>query len=79
MYTNISFTEKQREDEYKLYDSLKSNGFFDSFYQALNEGGIFVFNLMNREIREVDHEWVDFQNEYYHSRNLLFDHFYCKL
>ena len=37
MYTNISFTEKQREDEYKLYDSLKSNGFFDSFYQALNE------------------------------------------
>ena len=37
MYTNISFTEKQREDEYKLYDALKSNGFFNLFYQALNE------------------------------------------
>jgi len=37
MYTNISFTEKQREDELKLYDNLKSNGFFDLFYQALNE------------------------------------------
>ena len=37
MYTNISFTEKQREDEFKLYDTLKSNGFFDLFYQALNE------------------------------------------
>ena len=37
MYTNISFTEKQREDEFKLYDTLKSNGFFDLFYKALNE------------------------------------------
>ncbi len=37
MYTNISFTEKQREDEYKIYDNLKSNGFFDLFYQAINE------------------------------------------
>jgi transposase-like protein len=37
MYTNISFTEKQREDEYKLYDNLKSNGFYELFYQAINE------------------------------------------
>lgn len=37
MYTNISFTEKQREDEFKLYDTLKSNGFFDAFYKALDE------------------------------------------
>lgn len=37
MYTNISFTEKQREDELKLYDNLKSNGFFDLFYQAIDE------------------------------------------
>lgn len=26
MYTNITFTEKQREDEFKLYDALESNG-----------------------------------------------------
>lgn len=36
MYTNISFTEKQREDEFKLYDTLKSNGFFDLFFEQLN-------------------------------------------
>ena len=37
MYTNISFTEKQREDEFKLYDTLKSNGFFELFLQTINE------------------------------------------
>ena len=37
MYTNITFTEKQREDEFKLYDNLKSNGFFELFYNALDE------------------------------------------
>ena len=37
MYTNISFTEKQREDEFKIYNNLKSNGFFELFYQALDE------------------------------------------
>ena len=37
MYTNISFTEKQREDEFKLYDNLKSNGFYEQFFQAMNE------------------------------------------
>jgi hypothetical protein len=37
MYTNISFTEKQREDEFKLYDNLASNGFFQKFFMAMNE------------------------------------------
>ena len=37
MYTNISFTEKQKENEFKLYDALKSNGFFDEFFGALEE------------------------------------------
>ncbi len=37
LYTNISFTEKQREDQFKLYDNLKSNGFFELFFQAINE------------------------------------------
>lgn len=37
MYTNISFTEKQREDEFKLYDTLKSNGFYERFFQVINE------------------------------------------
>ncbi|MBQ7765132.1 hypothetical protein IJ384_07200 [bacterium] len=37
MYTNISFTEKQRENELKIYDALKSNGFFEGFFSAINE------------------------------------------
>ena len=30
MYTNLSFTDKQRENETKIYDTLKSNGFIDN-------------------------------------------------
>ena len=37
MYTNINFTDKQKEDESKLYDTLKSNGFIDAFVNAINE------------------------------------------
>ena len=37
MYTNISFTEKQRQNEFKLYDTLKSNGFFELFFNSLYE------------------------------------------
>ena len=37
MYTNISFTDKQREDEFKLYDTLMSNGFIDAFLEAMED------------------------------------------
>lgn len=37
MYSNLSFTEKQKEDELKLYDTLKCNGFIDEFLKAMNE------------------------------------------
>lgn len=33
--TNLTFTEKQQEDELKLYDMLKSNGFVEEFVKAL--------------------------------------------
>jgi len=36
-YTNISFTEKQKEDESKLYDCLKSNGLMDAFLNGFDE------------------------------------------
>lgn len=35
LYTNISFTEKQREDEYKLYDVLTSSGLMDKILEAI--------------------------------------------
>lgn len=34
-------------------------------YDALEDGGVFIFNAMNRQVREVDEEWVDFPNEYH--------------
>lgn len=37
MYTNLSFTEKQKENEPKIYDTLVSNGFFDKLLNVFNE------------------------------------------
>jgi hypothetical protein len=37
LYTNISFTDKQREDEAKLYDTLKSTGLMDEVIKAIPE------------------------------------------
>lgn len=37
MYTNINFTEKQRENELKLYDALKSNGILDEVLANIPE------------------------------------------
>ena len=36
-YTNISFTEKQKEDLFKLYDNLKSNKLLDLILDAIPE------------------------------------------
>lgn len=37
LYTNITFTEKQKENEPKLYDTLKANGFFDLLLENISE------------------------------------------
>lgn len=34
-------------------------------HKALENGGIFIFNIMNRETKACDEEWVDFPNEYH--------------
>ena len=36
-YTNISFTEKQKENPQKLYDTLEQNGVFDEVVAAIGE------------------------------------------
>ena len=36
-YTNISFTEKQKEDIVKLYDVIQSNGLFNKIIEAIPE------------------------------------------
>ena len=42
-------------------------------YDALNNYGRFAFNVINRETREVDCEWVDFPGEYHMGA----ERFYC--
>ena len=37
IYTNISFTEKQKENPNKLYDSLKSSGLMDEVLKMIPE------------------------------------------
>ena len=37
LYSNISFTDKQKENEFKLYDAIKSNGLLDSFLEVFDE------------------------------------------
>lgn len=37
LYSNISFTDKQREDEDKLYDTLQSNGIIDKIVDAIDD------------------------------------------
>ena len=37
MYTNLSFTDKQRENEIKIYDMLKSNNFIDEMLGYIPE------------------------------------------
>ena len=54
MYTNINFTEKQKEDEHKLYDSLKSNGLIDAFIEQMNEFDYSeLFNMLNDTKNEL--------------------------
>ena len=43
-------------------DVLKT---IQKIYDSLEENGIFIFNAMNREIKKVDEEWVDFEGEYH--------------
>ena len=47
MYSNLSFTEKQKENEAKIYDNLKSNGFLNAFLAAMDEDEYNeLYNLM---------------------------------
>lgn len=60
MYTNLSFTDKQKENESKIYDILKSNGFMDKFLETIDED---EYNFLYEMINEL----VDTHMEYHNS------------
>jgi len=44
-------------------------------YSALEDRGIFIFNAMNRETKNVDNEWVDFEGEYHMGVERYYNYF----
>ena len=72
MYTNINFTDKQKEDENKLYDSLKSNGLIDAFIEQFNED---EYNELYYWMEDVKKEII----EYKHSISALIQSFITDL
>lgn len=59
----VHFTNEDAEAVIKkTFDSLKKNG-------------IFIFNAINREIKNIDDEWVDFNNEYHMGAERYYKYF----
>lgn len=44
-------------------------------YDNLENGGIFIFNAINREIKEIDNEWIDFSGEYHIGEDRYYNYF----
>lgn len=44
-------------------------------YNALEYNGIFIFNAINREIKSVDDEWIDFEGEYHMGAKRYYKYF----
>lgn len=61
------FVHFTREDALKIIQKA---------YDALEENGIFVFNAINREIKDVDSEWVDFGGEYHMGADRYYSYFH---
>lgn len=52
LYTNIAFTDKQKENEAKLYDMLMSNGIIDSVISAIPEDEYnYIFSMLDDYIK----------------------------
>lgn len=59
----VHFTEED------IFETLKKS------YDNLENNGIFIFNVINRETRNVDNEWVDFSNEYHMGAERYYQYF----
>jgi hypothetical protein len=59
MYTNISFTEKQKENESKLYDTLKSNGIIDKVLENMEES---EYNDLYGYINSIIEDTMKYRN-----------------
>ena len=53
LYTNLSFTEKQKENEEKIYDVLKSNGFIDEMLKYFDESEYATLITYLEELQDI--------------------------
>lgn len=68
LYTNINFTEKQKEDEAKLYDILLSNGVLDKVCEAIPED---EYNQLFEMLEESLEAYSDYNSSIYSIINNL--------
>jgi len=59
LYTNISFTDKQKEDELKLYDNLMSTGLLDKIIEVIPEE---EYNYLCDQIDNLAEDIMNFDN-----------------
>lgn len=57
LYTNLNFTEKQREDECKLYDTLLSTGVIDMIIDAIPEE---EYHTIFDYVQEYVNQWKEY-------------------
>jgi len=79
LYSNISFTDKQKEDEEKLYDTLQSNGILDKIIDAIEDDEYNNLYTMLVETEDKNQEYRktiagmlnDFSTQLSEKENLL--------
>lgn len=59
LYTNINFTEKQKEDKIKLYDMLKSNGLIDKVLENMEEE---EYTFLCESLNQKEQDILNYQN-----------------
>lgn len=59
MYTNLSFTDKQKENEMKIYDTLKSNGFIDKLLEVINDN---EYNDLFEYMVTIEEDIMNYRN-----------------
>lgn len=53
LYTNLNITEKQREDELKLYDKIYSSGLLEVILEQLPEDEYkYIFNMLQEQTKD---------------------------
>lgn len=60
------FVHFTKEDAYKVLQKA---------YNTLENNGVFIFNAINRDIKSIDNEWVDFEGEYHMGVKRYYSYF----